>query len=115
MALNFFRRADIVLTSFGPTRTGEADFNHPAIVITNNLANANAHVVVVVPITSNLAQIYKYDLELPLERSGLNKDSKAQTNLIQAVSTTRFIKKLGFVSDDLMLELNGRIREHLGL
>jgi mRNA interferase MazF len=109
------RRSDIMLTNLTPGRDGEANYVHPCIVVTNNEANANLDVLVVVPLTSNLERTFKYDLELPLNRTGLNKDSKAQVNLIRHVNVNRFMKRLGFVPDDLMLELDSRIREHLGL
>ena len=110
-----FQRADILLTDFAPARDGEANYTRPAIVITNNRANMIAPVVIVVPITSNTDRIYPIELALPLNRTGLDRDSKAQPNLIQHVNTNRLIKKLGFVPDDLMLELDSRVREHLGL
>ena len=109
------RRGDIILTNLAPARPGEASYIHPCVIVTNNEANANLDVLVVVPITSNLERVFKYDLELPLHRTGLNKDSKAQVNSVRHVSTSRFIKTLGFVPDDLMLEVDDRIREHLAL
>ena len=107
-----FQRADILLTDFA---NGEANYTRPAIVITNNRANMIAPVVIVVPITSSTDRIYPIELALPLYRTGLDRDSKAQPNLIRHVNTNRLIKKLGFVPDDLMLELDFRVREHLGL
>jgi mRNA interferase MazF len=115
MALNLMRRGDIYLTNFSRAREAEADLVHPAVLVTNNAANADSIVVVVVPITSNIARIYPHDLELPNQRTGLNKDGKAQVNLIRHVNINRLIKRLGFVPDDLMNELDTRLREHLSL
>lgn len=110
-----FQRADILLSDFAPARDGEANYTRPAIVITNNRANIIAPIVIVVPITSHTDRIYPIELELPLNRTGLDRDSKAQPNLIRHVNINRFIKKLGFLPNDLMQELDSRIREHLGL
>jgi mRNA interferase MazF len=109
------RRADIVLTDFSPARSDEANFVRPAVIITNNKANAVSPVVVVVPLTSNVDRIYPHELLLPNNRTNLDRDSKAQANLIRHVNVNRIVKRLGFVPDDLMLELDSRIREHLGL
>ncbi len=115
MAVSLIRRGDIYFTHFGTAREGEVGYSHPSVVVSNNIANANTDVLVVVPISSSIQRIFRHDLLLPLERTGLNKDSKAQVNLIRHVSTGRFAKRLGFVPDDLMLELDERILEHLGL
>ena len=115
MALELIRRGDIFLTQFEPARAGEANYTHPAIVVTNNRANLITSVLVVIPITSNIERIYPFELALPNQRTGLNKDSKAQVNLIRHVSTDRFTRHLGFVPDDLMLELDRRIKDHLAL
>ena len=115
MALELIRRGDIFLTQFESARAGEANYIHPAIVATNNSTNLVSSVLVVIPITSNIERIYPFELALPNHRTGLNKDSKAQINLIRHVNTDRFTRRLGFIPDDLMLELDRRIKEHLAL
>lgn len=109
------RRGDILLVNFAPAREHEANYTHPAVVVTNNVANANAYAITVVPITSNITQVYPHDLFLPVNRSGLNKDSKAQVSLIRAVDSSRVIRRLSYLPDDLMLELSERLKEHLAL
>jgi mRNA interferase MazF len=115
MAIGLIRRGDILLTNFSPARSGEPDDIRPAVVISNNVANANAAVLVVVPITSNLSRVYPFELLLPNNRTGLDLNSKAQANLLRAVNINRFIKPLGYVPEDLMGQLDERIREHLAL
>jgi mRNA interferase MazF len=109
------RRGDVVLTNFTPARDAEADYIRPAIVVSNNHVNAFAPVVMVVPLTSNVAKFYASDLFLPLNRTGLDRDSKAQVELMRHVNTNRIIKPLGFVPPDLMEELDQHLREHLAL
>lgn len=115
LSLPLLRRGDIYLVDFGPGLAGEVDKIHPAILVTNNLANQNAHVVVVVPLTSNLERVYPFELVMETHRTGLNKDSKAQVNLLRHVSTSRLLRPLSFVPDDLMQELDERLLEHLAL
>jgi mRNA interferase MazF len=109
------RRGDVVLIDFRPGRAGEVDYTRPAIVITNDQANALAPVVVVVPLTSNVGRIYPFQLFLRAESPGLDRDSKAQVELIRHVSTERIGKLLGRVPDDLLADLDVRLREHLAL
>lgn len=115
MAVSLIRRGDIWLTQFAPARASEANFVHPAVVVTNNRANLHSPQIVVIPVTSNTERVYPFELALSVERSGLNLDSKAQVNLIRHVSLDRLMRKLSFVPDDLMLELDIRIKEHLAL
>ena len=109
------RRGDIVLADFTPARAGEANYIRPAIVVTNNEANALAPVVVVIPLTSNVAKIYPMQLFLPSEKTGLDRDSKAQVELIRHISLERVQKVLSYLPDEFMLRLDERIREHLAL
>ncbi len=83
--------------------------------MTNNQANAFSPVVTVVPLTSNVESVYPMQLFLPSNLTGLDRDSKAQVELIRHVSLGRVLKVLGQVPERLMNELDGRLREHLAL
>ncbi len=109
------RRGDIVLVDFAPARPAEAGYVRPAVIVTNNQANAFAPVVMVVPLTSNLEKVYPVQLFLPAERSGLDRDSKAQVELLRHVTLQRVQKTLGHLPADLMAQLDMRLREHLAL
>ena len=115
MAIGLIRRGDILLVDFSPARSNEANFTRPAVVLTNNAANANNVVISVVPLTTNLGRIYPFQLLLPHQRTGLDEDSKAQVEQLRSVALSRAIRRLGFVPDDLMVQLSVRVREHLAL
>ncbi len=110
-----FRRGDIVLVDFDPARAGEAAKVRPAVVVSNDVANTLAPVVVVVPLTSNLSRVYPVEVVLPAQRTGTERDSKAQVQLIRHVSKRRLIKVIGHVPEDLMDEIDLCLRELLGL
>lgn len=109
------RRGDIFLVDFDPSRAGEANKIRPAIIITNNSANTHGSSVIVLPISSQTEPIYPFQLLLPVSRTNLEHDSKAQTELLRSVSKSRLVKRLGFVPDDVMTDLDSRIKLHLGL
>lgn len=109
------RRGEIVLADFAPARRAEADFTRPAIVVTNNVANSRAPVVVVVPLTSNVSRVYPFQVLLPAQQTGLDRDSKAQVELIRHISVGRILRVLGRMPESLMDELDDRVREHLSL
>ena len=115
MAIGLIRRGDLVLVDFSPARSNEANFTRPAVVLTNNAANANNVVISVVPLTTDLGRVYPFQLLLPHQRTGLDEDSKAQVEQLRSVALSRVLRRLGFVPDDLMVQLSARVVEHLAL
>lgn len=109
------RRGDIVLIDFDPARSFEAAAKRPAIIVSNNIANAVMHVVIVIPLTTNLSRVYPHETLLPVGRSGLEHDSKTQPHLLRHVSVSRVLRVFGQLPEDLMQEIDGKLREHLAL
>ncbi|WP_420595567.1 type II toxin-antitoxin system PemK/MazF family toxin [Deinococcus sp.] len=115
MDIGLIRRGDIFLVDFSPARSNEANFTRPAVVMTNNAANAQNVVITVVPLTSNVQRVYSFQLLLPNERTDLDADSKAQVEQLRSVALSRVLRRLGHVPEDLMTQLNERVRLHLAL
>ena len=114
--MKLIRRGDIWLINYRPDgREGEAGQIHPGVIVSNNANNLGAHLLMTVPLTSNVERVYVTNLLLPNQRTGLDHDSKAQVEAMRAAHASRLIKRLGYVPDDLMGELDGKIRMHLGL
>ncbi len=109
------RRGDIWLLSFDPVRSNEVAGTRPGIVVSNNVANANSPTLIVVPLTTNTERVYSFQLLLPVHRSGLEMDCKAQTEQVRALSATRLQRKLSAVPEDWMLELDARLRLQMSL
>ena len=70
------RRGDIHVVDFEPVRGAEADKRRPAVIVSNDMANATAGrlgrgVVTVVPVTSNLGRIYPFQVRLDATATGL--------------------------------------------
>jgi len=84
-------RGEIRLVDLDPARDTEANKLRPAVVVSNDRANATAArlgrgVVTVVPVTSNLAHVYPFQVALPAAQTGLRHDSKAQAEQIRSRS-----------------------------
>ncbi len=107
-------RGDIFLVDFEPAKYSEANKIRPAIVITSDRANIYAANVVVVPLTSKIERIYPFQLFLPAEQTGLKRDSKAQAEMIRSLSKNRLKKLLGQIGPLELIELEYRIKLHLG-
>jgi mRNA interferase MazF len=114
------QRGDIVSVDFDPAQGSEASKTRPAVVVSNNAANATATrlgrgVVTVVPVTSNTTRVYPFQVLLPAHQTGLPRDSKAQAEQVRSVSVERVGGRLGQLPASLVAELDRALRVHLGL
>jgi mRNA interferase MazF len=114
------RRGDICTVDLEPVRGSEADKRRPAVIVSNDIANATATrlgrgVVTVVPVTSNVNHVHPFQVLLPADRTGLDRDSKAQAEQVRSVSVERIGDRLGIVPAPLLAELDEALRLHLGL
>lgn len=113
------RRGEVRLVDLDPAR-GEADKRRPAIVVSNDHANATAAalgrgVVTVVPMTSNVARVFPFQVLLPADVSGLRVDSKAQCEQVRSVSVDRVGPILGRLPASIMAKVDEALRLHLQL
>jgi mRNA interferase MazF len=113
-------RGEIRLLDLDPARDAEANKRRPAVIVSNDRANATAArlgrgVVTIVPVTSNLTHVYPFQVALPAEETGLRVDSKAQAEQIRSVSVERIGPTLGLVPTQLMAQLDDALRLHLQL
>jgi mRNA interferase MazF len=103
-----------------PARGSEARKTRPAVVVSNDAANAAATrlprgVITVVPITSNVARVYPFQVLLRADETGLREDSKAQAEQIRTVAIERVGRQLGRLPATVMTELDDALRVHLTL
>ena len=73
-------RGEIRLVDLEPARAGEADKRRPAVIVSNDRANAVAArlergVVTVVPVTSNTARVFPFQVLLTADEVGIRLDS----------------------------------------
>lgn len=114
------RRGEIRLVNLDPVRGSEANKRRPAVVVSNDRANATATrlgrgVITVVPVTSNLDRVFPFQARLPAAVTGLNRDSKAQAEQVRSVALERVGNALGMVPADIMADIDEALRVHLQL
>jgi mRNA interferase MazF len=114
------RRGDIVTVNLNPAIGSEVSKVRPAIVVSNDVANAAAArlgrgVITVVPVTSNIARIYPFQVLLHASQTGLARDSKAQAEQLRSVAVERIGTRVGRVPAAVMRELDEAVRVHLSL
>ncbi len=114
------RRGEIRIINLDPTIGSEADQSRPAVIVSGNGANAAAErtgrgVVTVVPVTTNTARVYPFQVLLLASHSGLPRRSKAQAEQVRAVAVSRVGHQVGALPPQLLAQLDAALRLHLGL
>jgi mRNA interferase MazF len=114
------RRGEVRLVEFGPAHGSEAAKRRPAVIVSNDAANATASrlgmgVVTVVPITSNVRRVLDFQVHLSAGEAGLDRESKAQAEQVRAVAVERVGRLLGPLGALAMRELDDALRLHLAL
>jgi mRNA interferase MazF len=114
------RRGEIHAVDLDPVRGAESNKLRPAVIVSNDAANATATrlgrgVVTVVPVISNVERVYPFQVLLPAGATGLDRDSKAQAEQVRSIAVERVGDRLGIVPAALMADLEEALRLHLGL
>lgn len=115
MATASIKRGDVFLVNFDPTVGAEVRKTRPSVVVSNNINNIHSPIVSIAPITSNVARIYSFEVEIPAGMAGLPKRSKIMVNQTRAVDTLRLLEKKGRISNDIVSRLDSALRLHYAL
>lgn len=113
-------RGEVRLTDLDPARGSESNKRRPAVIVSNNRSNAAATrtaggAVTVVPVTSNVARVFPFQVLLPAEAVGLLVKSKDQAEQVRSVPFERIGPVMGYLPAHLMGELDEALRRHLDL
>lgn len=112
------RRGEIRLVDLEPVRGAEVDKRRPAVIVSNDGANAAAArlgrgVITVVPVTSNVARVHPFQVLLEAGETGLDTDSKAQAEQVRSVDVERVGALVASLDGRLVAELDEALRLHL--
>ena len=113
-------RGEIRLVNLDSVVGAEANKRRPAVIVSNDGANATAArlrqgVVTVVPVTSNVTRVYPFQVRLSTKSTGLRTDSKAHAEQVRSVAVQRIGPRVGRVPADLMEQIDEALRLHLAL
>ena len=114
------RRGEIRLVDLEPVRGAESNKQRPAVIVSNDGANTTAArlrrgVVTVVPVTTNTARLYPFQVFLDARTTGLQQDSKAHAEQVRSIAVERLGGLLGSLDAGLMEDLDEALRLHLAL
>lgn len=110
------KRGQVWLVNLDPTVGYEIKKSRSAVIIQNDIGNANSPITIVAPVTSHgLDKVYPIEVFIPQRTSGLDKDSKILLNQIRAIDKRRLIKLLGKVDYTTMQQVDRALQISLGL
>lgn len=105
------KRGDIWWISFDPSIGGEIRKTRPAVVVSNNAANAVLNRIVVVPLTSQTSRVYPSEAVIQVE----GKEAKAMADQITTASRERLRSRVGALSPSDVKAVEDAILLHLGI
>ncbi len=100
-------RGDIWLINLDPTQGQEIQKTRPAVVISTDLFSSTA-MRIVIPITTWQEKFVDRPFMVKIQatsENGLDQDSAGNVLQVRSLSTTRFRKRLGVISSDILNEL----------
>ena len=98
MVKKFPKRGEIYWGNLEPTIGAETKKLRPCLVLSNNIGNEISGVVIIAPITSNIKNIYPFEVAISIDK----KKAKAMINQCRAVDKSRLGDLLGKVDIETM-------------
>jgi mRNA interferase MazF len=105
------RRGEVWLVTFGSSAGGEIQKTRPAVVLSNDTANALLNRVQVVPISSQVTRLYPAEAYVSL--NGARR--KAMADQITTASKHRLQRRMGTLSAEDVAAVARVVRLQLGL
>jgi mRNA interferase MazF len=105
------RRGEVWWIAFDPSVGGEMQRTRPALIVSNNAANAALNRLIVVPLTSQTAKVYPGQTMVTLN----GELRKAMADQLTTASKQRLRSKLGELSQSDVAAVEGAILLHLGM
>ncbi|MDO9711276.1 type II toxin-antitoxin system PemK/MazF family toxin [Paracraurococcus lichenis] len=105
------RRGEVWWVAFDPSIGGEIRKTRPAILVSNDYANAALNRVQVVPLTSSTGRLYPSEAYVTLG----NDRRKAMADQVATVSKQRLRGRIGAISGAELAAVERALRLQLGL
>jgi mRNA interferase MazF len=108
---NFPKRGDIYWVNLNPTIGVEINKTRPALIVSNDIANEMAQIIIVAPITSKIKTLYPFEVKVTLN----GKDGKIMLNQCRAIDKSRLAEKIASLDLEIMKLVEDAIKIAFGL
>ena len=105
------KRGEVWWVNFDPAGGGEIRKQRPSVIVSNDAANKHLNRVQVVPLTSQLGQIYPSEARITLN----GKPGKAMADQLTTVSKERLLNRVGTLTPNEMRLIETAIKVQLNL
>jgi mRNA interferase MazF len=105
------KRGEVWWVSFDPAEGGEIHKTRPAVILSNNAANAVLNRVVVVPLSSQINKLYPGEARVQVE----GRESKVMADQIMTASKQRLRNRMGALSPQDLKAVEDAILVQLGI
>lgn len=110
------RRGDVFYAQLNPVIGSEQGGVRPVLIVQNDIGNQYSPTTIVAAITSQIMKAkLPTHIEIPAEKSGLEKDSVILTEQIRTIDKSRLKQKIVSLDEDTMDKVNIAIEISLGL
>jgi len=113
--MDFPHRGEIWLVALEPVKGHEIGKTRPAVIISNNTNNELSDMVTVLPVTSNITKVYRFETLLESGTTGLSMKSVVKCNQIRTVDKERLVKYLGYLSVEELQRVEKSLLIHLDI
>jgi mRNA interferase MazF len=107
----FPRRGEIYWVNLDPSVGGETKKTRPALIVSNDVGNEIANIVMVAPITSKIKTVYPFEVKVSVG----GKLGKIMLNQCRAVDKSRITGKIDEIDQETMKSVEDAIKIVFGL
>ena len=117
MPLQQIKRGEIYWANLNPTIGAEIKKTRPVLVVSNDINNKYSPLVTILPISSNVKNLYPYEVLVEKGAAGLKNASVIKANQIKTIDKKRINGQLiGFIDNSRIMEqVDKAIKIHLHL
>lgn len=106
-------QGEIWYTNLNPTEGSEQAGFRPVVIISGNLLNKNANVVICCPLTNKLKNYHGNLILAPTPQNGLTETSEIMTLHVHSISKTRLKQHIGTLSKSEIAKIHKCLNEIL--
>jgi len=108
---DFPKRGEIYWVNLDPTVGAETKKIRPALIVSNDVGNELANIVMIAPITSKIKNIYPFEVKVSIK----GKPAKIMINQCRAVDKMRLTNKIDSIDPETMKLVEDAIKIVFGL